>query len=139
MKTTKVTLAFLPHLWRIPQICCNCGQNSPPYNQADLLVIENLDWTGKRQRHWKFKFPYCMACVSESKKGQSLFSALKREHAAVEANFVQSKKYGGFLSKKEAKYLDFEFKNDHYATLFKEANKDLLFDDFFKKLQQTGG
>lgn len=133
----KVTLAFLPHQWRIPRVCCNCGQNNPHLQQVAIETIEYTDRTGKRWRNWKFSFPYCINCLSESKKGTSLFSALKREHAPVEANFVQSKKYGKLFRKKEAKYVEFTFKNDCYGELFKEANKDLLFDKYFAGLQTS--
>ena len=133
----KVTLAFLPHQWRIPQVCCNCGQNKTHLQQVAIETIEHTDWTGKRWRNWKFNFPYCTNCLSESKKGTSLFSALKKEHAPVEADLVQSKKYGKLFRKKEAKYLEFTFKNDRYGELFQEANKDLLFDKYFAGLQAS--
>jgi hypothetical protein len=133
----KVTLAFLPNLWRIPQVCVSCGQQSPALQQIPIETIEYTDWSGKRWRNWKFNFPYCSNCSPLSKKGTSLFSALKGEHAPVEANFVQSKKYGKMFRKKEAKYLEFTFKNDRYGTLFKEANEDLLFDKYLAKLQES--
>jgi hypothetical protein len=60
-----------------------------------------------------------------------------REHAPVEANFVQSKKYGKLFRKKEAKYLEFTFKNDRYGEMFKEINKELLFDKHFAGLQAS--
>jgi len=50
---------------------------------------------------------------------------------------VQSKKYGKLFRKREAKYLEFTFKNDRYGALFKEANKDLLFDKYFAGLQAS--
>lgn len=131
----KVSLAFIPNLWHVPQICCNCGQNNPPLQQVPIETIEYTDWSGKRWRTWKFNFPYCLSCLSESRKGTSLISALRGQHASVEANFVQSKKYGRLLRKKEAKFLDFTFKNDQYGELFREANKDLLFDKYFAELQ----
>ena len=133
----KVTLAFLPNLWRAPQVCCNCGQSIPPLQQVPIKIIEYTDWSGKRWRTWQFSFPYCTNCISESKKGTNLISVFRRQHAPVEANFVQSKKYGTLLRKKEAKYLDFTFKNDQYGELFKEANKDLLFDKYFAELQAS--
>jgi hypothetical protein len=133
----KVTLAFLPHLWNIPRVCCNCGQNNPPIQQVAIETIEYTDQTGKRWRNWKFNFPYCTNCLSESKKGTNFISALRRQHAPVEANFVQSKKYGKLFRKKEAKYLEFTFKNDQYGELFKQANKDVLFDNYFAGLQAS--
>ena len=66
-----------------------------------------------------------------------MFSALKGEHAPVEANFVRSKKYGKLFRKKEAKYLEFTFKNNSYGMLFKEANENLLFDKYFAGLQAS--
>lgn len=133
----KVALTFVPNLWRIPQVCCNCGQNYSPLQQIALETIEHTSRSGKHWRNWKFNFPYCTNCLSESKKGTSLFSIVKKEHAPVEANFVQSKKYGKLFRKKEVKYLEFIFKNDRYGVLFKEANKDLLFDKHFAGLQAS--
>ncbi len=75
--------------------------------------------------------------MSKAKKGTSLINTLKRQHAPVEAPFVQSKIYGKMLSKMEAKYVEFTFTNDTYAQLFKEANKDIIFDTFFKNLQAS--
>ena len=133
----KVTLTFVPSLWRIPQVCCSCGQHNPPLQQVPIESIEYTDRSGKSWRTWKVNFPYCTNCLTESKKGTSLFSALMREHAPVEANFVQSKKYGKLFRKKEAKYLEFTFKNDRYGELFKEINKELLFDKHFAGLQAS--
>lgn len=133
----KVELAFLPNLWRIPQVCCNCGQNYSSLQQIAIETIEHTNWSGKHWRNWKFNFPYCTNCSSESTKGTNLFSILKKEHAPVEANFVKSKKYGKLFRKKEAKSLEFIFKNDRYGALFKEANKDLLFNKYFAGLQAS--
>lgn len=133
----KVTLAFIPNLWRIPQVCCNCGQKNLALQQIPIETIEYTDWSGKRWRTWKFNFPYCTNCSPQSRKGTSMFSALKGEHAPVEANFVRSKKYGKLFRKKEAKYLEFTFKNNSYGKLFKEANENLLFDKYFAGLQAS--
>lgn len=133
----KVTLTFVPSLWRIPQVCCSCGHNNPPLQQVSVDPIEYTDRRGKSWRTWKVNFPYCTNCLTESRKGTGLFSALMREHAPVEANFVQSKKYGKLFRKKEAKYLEFTFKNDRYGEMFKEINRELLFDKHFAELQAS--
>ena len=41
------------------------------------------------------------------------------------------------LRKKEAKYLEFTFKNDNYGRLFEEANENLQFDTYISKLQES--
>jgi hypothetical protein len=135
-KSLKITLAFFPHLWRIPQVCCGCGRENVPLHQIPLDAIEYLD-SGRRYKTWYFNFPYCNNCSPQSKKGTSLFSALKGEHAPVEANFVLSKKYGKLFRKKKAQYLEFTFKNDSYGKLFKEANENFLFDKYFEKLKDS--
>ena len=133
----KVTLAFLPNLWRIPQVCCNCGQKNHALHQIPIETIEYTDWSGKRWTTWNFNFPYCNNCLPQSMRGTGLFSVLKGEHAPVEANFVRSKKYGKLFRKKETKYLEFTLKNDRYGNLFKEANENLLFDKYFAKLKES--
>jgi hypothetical protein len=49
---------------------------------------------------------------------------------------VLTKKYGKFLRKEEVNYVEFDFKNDQYGQLFKEANKELLLETYLAKVQK---
>lgn len=128
----KVKLAFYPTRFRIPQVCSKCAKNSPS-GYDEVKVIENTDWSGKRWRTWTLKFPYCYSCLENLKK-KRLF---KGKAKAVDVSVVETKKFGGFLKKKKLQYVTIEFKNDRYGQLFKQTNKDILFDKVFSELKSA--
>jgi len=117
----KVSLAFYPARFKIPQICSRCAQN-PFFGYDEEKVIEYTDWSGKRWRTWTIRFPYCQSCL-ESLRKKKLF---KGKAKSVEVSIVETKKVGGFLKKKKIPYVTFDFKNDEYGRLFEEANRDIL-------------
>jgi hypothetical protein len=119
----KVSLAFYPARFKIPQICSKCAQN-PSFGYDEEKVIEYTDWSGKRWRTWTIRFPYCQSCL-ESLRKKKLF---KGKAKSVEVSIVETKKVGGFLKKKKIPYVIFDFKNYEYGRLFEEANKDILLD-----------
>ena len=127
----KVKLAFYPHLFRVPQVCCRCGENSP-HGYDEVKITEFTDWTGKRWRTWTLKFPYCASCLSDL-KGRRFFKGKAR---AVDASIIMTKKYGKLLRAKKLQYVIFDFKNDKYGELFKQANPDLLFDKILSDLKE---
>ena len=128
----KVKLAFYPSQFRIPQICSKCAKK-PLYGYDEVKVIEHTDWSGKKWITWTLKFPYCNSCLENLKK-KRLF---KGKAKAVEGSVVETKKFGGFLKKKKLKYVTLEFKNDRYGQLFKQSNKDILFDKVFSELNSV--
>jgi hypothetical protein len=119
----KVSLAFYPTRFKMPSVCSMCAQN-PPSGYDEEKVMEYTDWSGKRWNTWTLRFPYCQSCL-ESLRKKKLF---KGKAKSVEVSNVETKKVGGFLKKKKIPYLTFDFKNDKYGQLFKEANRDILLD-----------
>jgi hypothetical protein len=119
----KVSLAFYPTRFKMPQVCSKCAQN-PPSGYAEEKVMEYTDWSGKRWRTWTLRFPYCQSCL-DSLRSKKLF---KGKAKSVEVSIVETKKVGGFLKKKKIPYVTFDFKNDEYGRLFEIANKDILLD-----------
>lgn len=81
--------------------------------------------------HLDFKFPYCMSFLEDLKR-RKIFKGKAR---AVNVSNVMTQKYGRFLRKKSLPYLIFEFKNDKYGELFKEANKEILFEKVLSELK----
>ena len=126
----KVILAFNPHNFRVPPVCCRCGEN-PPQGYDEIKVMEFTDWSGKRWNTWTLKFPYCASCLSDL-KGRRLFKGKAR---AVDVSNVMTKKYGKLLMKKKLSYVIFDFKNERYGELFKETNKDLLFEKVLSEME----
>jgi len=113
----------------MPQICCRCAEN-PPQGYDEIKVIQNLDWTGKRWNTWVFRFPYCASCFRDLKK-RRIFKGKAR---AASVSNVMSVRYGRFLRKK-LEYVIFDFKNEKFGALFKQVNKDFLFDKVFSELK----
>ncbi|MFQ6080873.1 MAG: hypothetical protein ACE5OW_04300 [Candidatus Bathyarchaeia archaeon] len=126
----KVKLAFYPSRFRVPQVCSRCAEN-PPQGYDEIKVMEFTDWSGKRWNTWAFKFPYCYSCFEDLKQ-RKIFKGKVR---AVDVSNVMTKKYGKFLRKKKLPYVIFEFKNDKFGELFKQANQDILFDRVLSELE----
>jgi hypothetical protein len=114
-----------------PQVCCRC-LNSSVTNHDELLCLEQK---GHFLQSYKFKFPYCHSCYENIRK-KRLFKGKAR---AVDVSNVMTKKYGKILRKQTLSYVEFNFKNDQYGQLFKEANRELLLENVLAELQaQTG-
>ena len=62
---------------------------------------------------------------------------LRGKKPAVEASTVQKKKYGKLFRKKELPYIEFEFQNNRYGELFKEANSNILFEKVLAELEKS--
>jgi len=126
----KAKIAFHKKNFLVPRICCRCARN-PPYGYDEIKAMEFTDFSGKRWNTWTFKFPYCMSCLEDLKR-RKIFKGKAR---AVNVSNVMTQKYGRFLRKKSLPYLIFEFKNDKYGELFKEANKEILFEKVLSELK----
>jgi hypothetical protein len=126
----KIALFFLRKSLLVPQVCCRCASNPPyGYDQIDALVMGGT-WGGKYKGKWTFKFPYCASCFEDLKR-RKIFKGKAR---AVDVSNVMTKKYGKFLRKKSLGYVIFEFKNDRYGEVFKQANKELLLEKVLSEL-----
>ena len=132
----KVKLAFYPHRLRVPQVCSRCASPNPPFQYVKEETTENLDWTGKRWRKWSFNFPCCMSCAGDEKKSKGMMGLLRGKKPAVATSIVQKKKYGKMFRKKELPFIEFEFQNEQYGELFKQANSDILFDKVLVELEE---
>jgi hypothetical protein len=126
----KVKLAFYPFRFRTPQICCKCAEN-PPHGYDEVKVTEFTDWTTKRWNTWTLRFPYCASCLTDIKKRR----IFKGKAKAVNVSIVMTKKYGKFLRAKRLQYVIFEFKNEKYGELFRQANRDILYEKVLAELE----
>jgi len=93
--------------------------------------MEFTDWSGKRWNTWVLKFPYCSSCLKDLKR-RKIFKGKAR---AVDVSNVMTKKYGKFLRAKKLSYIIFDFKNEKFGELFKQINRDILFDKVFSELK----
>ena len=116
----EVKVLWNPMSIRIPNACARCAQNPP--TQTIGTQIREL----KSRTSWQdyyLKFPYCQACFQEESKGSGFF---RRKTPAVKPTSVELTRVGKLLRKKEIYFVTFEFLNQKYAELFKEANKHIL-------------
>ena len=126
----KVKIAFnVKRLgFKTPRICCSCANNiGSKFDEILCLKQER-----SQLYTWKFKFPYCPSCYEKIRKTK----IFKDRVRSVNVTNVQKQKYGKFLRKKTLPYIEFTFKNDRYAELFKKANQDILFDTVLNELKK---
>lgn len=127
--TKKVKIGFLTRDLSIPQVCCRCC--SPLVAGTDIIFNwQYLSWNAKRIVTWSFSFPYCKECLAKIKK-RRLFKGKDR---AVGVSEIKVVGYGSLLRRKKLPYATFKFKNDKYGELFREANKDRLFEEVRKEV-----
>jgi hypothetical protein len=123
----EVKILWNPMSIRIPNTCARCAQNPP--TQYIATQIRELKSQTSWQDHY-LKFPYCSVCFREESKNSGLF---RRKTPAIKPTSIELKRVGK-LRKKEIYFVTFEFLNQKYAELFKEANKHILLETTINNL-----
>jgi len=116
----EVKVLWNPLSIRIPNVCVRCAQN-PPTKYVGTQIRE-LKGRAGWQDHY-LNFPYCSACFQEECKGSGFF---KRKTPAIKPTSIELTRVGKVFRKTEIYFVTFEFLNQKYAELFKEANKHIL-------------
>lgn len=117
---------------KVPQVCCMCAK-APPYEYVEVKASDTIGPLVDKWVTLISRFPYCVAC-SAGLKGKLLFKE-KAKGVSVYKSWVRTEKIGQFLRKKKIKYIPFEFKNEEYGRLFKEANKERLLEKALAELK----
>jgi len=78
-----------------------------------------------------------MSCAGEERKSKGMMGMLRGKKPAVATSIVQKMKYGKMFRKKELPFIEFEFQNERYGELFKQANSDILFEKVLVELEKT--
>ena len=77
-----------------------------------------------------------MSCAGEERKSKGMMGMLRGKKPAVATSIVQKMKYGKMFRKKELPFIEFEFQNEQYGELFKQANSDILFEKVLVELEE---
>jgi len=78
-----------------------------------------------------------MSCAGDEKKSKGMMGMLRGKKPGVATSIVQKMKYGKMFRKKELPFIEFEFQNEQYGELFKQANSDILFEKVLVELEKT--